>query len=126
MSTKVTGYQQQIDKNQLVEKHAPLVKRIAHHLLARLPASVLVDDLIQSGKTTSETSIAMKGLWAKSVNSIAIHWVCPNDSHIDLAKNVDKLIVTDSIPVNVKRAKTVDNMEVISIKELVKKIILEN
>ena len=49
MSTKVTGYQQQIDKNQLVEKHAPLVKRIAHHLLARLPASVLVDDLIQSG-----------------------------------------------------------------------------
>ncbi|MGK0373016.1 MAG: RNA polymerase sigma factor for flagellar operon FliA, partial [Glaciecola sp.] len=45
----MTGYQQQIDKTQLVEKHAPLVKRIAHHLLARLPASVLVDDLIQSG-----------------------------------------------------------------------------
>uniref|UniRef100_A0A486XVL1 RNA polymerase sigma factor FliA n=1 Tax=Rheinheimera sp. BAL341 TaxID=1708203 RepID=A0A486XVL1_9GAMM len=34
---------------QLVERHAPLVKRIAYHLLARLPASVLVDDLIQSG-----------------------------------------------------------------------------
>ena len=42
-------YQQQIDKNQLVERHAPLVKRIAHHLMARLPASVLVDDLIQAG-----------------------------------------------------------------------------
>ncbi len=42
-------YQQQIDKNQLVERHAPLVKRIAHHLVARLPASVLVDDLIQAG-----------------------------------------------------------------------------
>lgn len=42
-------YQQQIDKNQLVERHAPLVKRIAHHLIARLPASVLVDDLIQAG-----------------------------------------------------------------------------
>ncbi|MDP5041496.1 MAG: RNA polymerase sigma factor FliA, partial [Paraglaciecola sp.] len=37
------------DKNELVERHAPLVKRIAHHLLARLPASVLVDDLIQAG-----------------------------------------------------------------------------
>ncbi len=33
----------------LVEKNAPLVKRIAYHLLARLPASVQVDDLIQSG-----------------------------------------------------------------------------
>ncbi len=34
---------------ELVELHAPLVKRIAHHLLARLPDNVLVDDLIQSG-----------------------------------------------------------------------------
>ena len=49
MSSKVAVYQQQIDKNQLVERHAPLVKRIAHHLMARLPASVLVDDLIQAG-----------------------------------------------------------------------------
>ncbi len=42
-------YQQQVNKNELVEKHAPLVRRIAHHLMARLPASVLVDDLIQAG-----------------------------------------------------------------------------
>ena len=34
---------------QLVERHAPLVKRIAHHLLARLPDSVQLEDLIQSG-----------------------------------------------------------------------------
>ena len=33
----------------LVERHASLVKRIAYHLLARLPDSVQVDDLIQSG-----------------------------------------------------------------------------
>ncbi|RVU30280.1 MULTISPECIES: RNA polymerase sigma factor FliA [Neptunomonas] len=33
----------------LIEQHAPLVKRIAHHLMARLPASVVVDDLIQAG-----------------------------------------------------------------------------
>tara|TARA_R110001592_G_scaffold38315_2_gene126458 strand:- start:60 stop:767 length:708 start_codon:yes stop_codon:yes gene_type:complete len=33
----------------LVRNHASLVKRIAHHLLARLPASVQVDDLIQAG-----------------------------------------------------------------------------
>jgi len=35
--------------DELVEDYAPLVKRIANHLLARLPASVQVDDLIQSG-----------------------------------------------------------------------------
>lgn len=34
---------------ELIVKHAPLVKRIAHHLMARLPASVVVDDLIQAG-----------------------------------------------------------------------------
>jgi len=46
---KVSTYNNQIDKSALLEQHAVLVKRIAYHLLARLPASVLVDDLIQSG-----------------------------------------------------------------------------
>ncbi len=35
--------------NDIVDQYAPLVKRIAHHLLLRMPASVQVDDLIQSG-----------------------------------------------------------------------------
>jgi RNA polymerase sigma factor for flagellar operon FliA len=34
---------------ELVERHASLVKRIAHHLLARLPAHIELADLIQSG-----------------------------------------------------------------------------
>lgn len=34
---------------QLVEDHAPLVKKIALHLMARLPASVQLDDLMQAG-----------------------------------------------------------------------------
>ena len=34
---------------ELVERYAPLVKRIAYHLLARLPANVQVEDLIQAG-----------------------------------------------------------------------------
>ncbi|WP_166265202.1 RNA polymerase sigma factor FliA [Marinobacter caseinilyticus] len=33
----------------LVENHAPLVKKIALHMLARLPASVQLDDLMQAG-----------------------------------------------------------------------------
>lgn len=35
--------------NDVVAKHAPLVKRIAYHLISRLPPSVQPDDLIQAG-----------------------------------------------------------------------------
>lgn len=35
--------------NDIVLQYAPLVKRIAHHLLLRMPSSVQLDDLIQSG-----------------------------------------------------------------------------
>lgn len=38
-----------IDQNTLVTKYAPLVKRIAYHLMSRLPPSVQLDDLVQSG-----------------------------------------------------------------------------
>jgi RNA polymerase sigma factor for flagellar operon FliA len=40
---------QQSDGNELVIQHAPLLKRIAYHLISRLPASVQVEDLIQAG-----------------------------------------------------------------------------
>jgi len=46
---KANNYNNQINKTALLEQHTVLVKRIAYHLLARLPASVQVDDLIQSG-----------------------------------------------------------------------------
>lgn len=38
-----------LDKGHLVEAYAPLVKRIAFQLMAKLPASVDIDDLIQNG-----------------------------------------------------------------------------
>lgn len=37
------------DKNGLLEQHAPLVKKLAHQMKAKLPPSVEVDDLIQAG-----------------------------------------------------------------------------
>lgn len=37
------------DKNDLLTDHMPLVKRLAHHMKAKLPPSVEVDDLIQAG-----------------------------------------------------------------------------
>ena len=39
----------QYEKQDTVEKHAPLVKRIAYHLKSRLPANIQLDDLIQAG-----------------------------------------------------------------------------
>ncbi len=45
-----TGYAGAADPSaQLVSDHIELVRRIAHHLAARLPASVQVEDLVQSG-----------------------------------------------------------------------------
>ena len=38
-----------IDKEQYVAEFAPLVKRIAHHMMAKLPACVQADDLVQAG-----------------------------------------------------------------------------
>lgn len=39
----------EIDTEQFIIEFTPLVKRIAYHMLTRLPASVQVDDLIQAG-----------------------------------------------------------------------------
>ena len=39
----------QFNKDQLVQRFVPLVKRIAHYLMARCPASVQIDDLVQNG-----------------------------------------------------------------------------
>jgi RNA polymerase sigma factor FliA len=38
-----------INKDEFITEFTPLVKRIAYHMMARLPASVQVDDLIQAG-----------------------------------------------------------------------------
>lgn len=40
---------QDANQEDLVNRHAPLVKRIAYHLMSRLPPSVQADDLIQAG-----------------------------------------------------------------------------
>jgi len=37
------------DSGDCITQHADLVRRIAHHLAARLPASVEIDDLVQAG-----------------------------------------------------------------------------
>lgn len=46
---RAQAYIQNQDANALVQRHALLVKRIGQHLMARLPNSVQLDDLIQAG-----------------------------------------------------------------------------
>ena len=46
---KAHAYVRHQDANALVERHALLVKRIGQHLMARLPSSVQLDDLVQAG-----------------------------------------------------------------------------
>jgi phosphoribosylpyrophosphate synthetase len=87
---------------------------------------IIIDDLIQTWGTIIEASVKLKSLWAKSVSAFASHWVFPNNSHIALAKNVDKLIVSDSIPENNNRVWDIENMEILKIKNLVKEIITQN
>jgi RNA polymerase sigma factor for flagellar operon FliA len=38
-----------LDKTRHVDQYIPLVRRLAHYLIAKLPASVQIDDLIQAG-----------------------------------------------------------------------------
>lgn len=47
--TATTARQSRNPEAELVHKHADLVKRIAHHLAARLPSCVDVGDLMQAG-----------------------------------------------------------------------------
>ncbi|NEV60508.1 RNA polymerase sigma factor FliA [Thiorhodococcus minor] len=50
LNRSLTGYAGAADRPaQLVAEHSDLVRRIAHHMAARLPASVQVEDLVQAG-----------------------------------------------------------------------------
>jgi len=39
----------QLDRNALIRQYSPLVRKLAHHMMAKLPPNVQVDDLIQVG-----------------------------------------------------------------------------
>ncbi len=38
-----------VDQEAVLKEHAPLVRRIAHHMIAKLPPSVDIEDLVQAG-----------------------------------------------------------------------------
>jgi RNA polymerase sigma factor for flagellar operon FliA len=48
-NTGIAAYTHASNRNASIERYGYLVKRIAHHLMARLPETVQVDDLVQAG-----------------------------------------------------------------------------
>lgn len=38
-----------LNRNDMIKQYQPLVRRLAHHMMAKLPANIQVDDLIQVG-----------------------------------------------------------------------------
>lgn len=84
---------------------------------------LLVDDLIQSWGTLVRAAEFLRSLGAQSVSWYATHGIFPNDSHKKLCDNLDTLYVTDSIPENIQRAKRLENMEIISLREDFEKLI---
>ncbi|MBX9809965.1 ribose-phosphate diphosphokinase [Candidatus Gracilibacteria bacterium] len=84
---------------------------------------IIIDDLIQTGGTLIETTHLLRDQGAIAVRAFAPHGVFPKDSHIKLANSLDELIVTDSIPANIERSNSLENMRVLSIAPLVERII---
>lgn len=84
---------------------------------------IIIDDLIQTGGTMIEAAHMLRAMGATSVRAFAPHGVFPGDSHINLANELDELIVTDTIPANTLRAESITNMKVISIAPLIEKIL---
>ena len=61
-----------VNKEQFIEKFTPLVKRIAHHMMAKLPASVQMDDLIRAGMVGLPDAIKRyKGSYDQQFESFA-------------------------------------------------------
>jgi RNA polymerase sigma factor for flagellar operon FliA len=47
--TQTYGPQGRLDRDALIRQHLPLVQRLAHHMIAKLPANIELDDLVQVG-----------------------------------------------------------------------------
>ena len=84
---------------------------------------IIVDDLIQSWGTIIECATELRKIGAHSVSAYATHAVCTEDSHINLARSLDTLYTTNTLPKQWEKLSEITNIEVLNIKVLLKRII---
>lgn len=84
---------------------------------------LIVDDLIQSGGTIRESARVLREAGARSVSAYATHGIFPGDSHHGLLSDLDRLYVTDSVPLNRERFSVEPRAEVLSIAPLVSRMV---
>lgn len=85
---------------------------------------IIIDDLIQSWWTIIETAKKLRELWTKKISAYATHWVFVEDSYLKLSQNLDTLYTTDSIPRNIAVAKSIKNMEILPILDMIQRKII--
>lgn len=79
-----------VNREQFVEKFTPLVKSIAHHMMAKLPSSVKTDDLIQAGMVGLLDAIKRyKGSYGQQFESYAAQRI--RGSILDQLREADPL-----------------------------------
>jgi len=84
---------------------------------------MLIDDLIQTWGTLVACWEQLKNAWATKLDAYAPHWVFPHNSHVKVADAFDTLYISDTIPVNRERTKDIQNMEILEIAWLIRKLI---
>ncbi len=83
---------------------------------------LIVDDMIDTGSTFIKCAESLKDKGARQIYGVVVHPVCSGKA-LELIENsygIDKLFVTDSIPLQRK----IDKIEIISISELLAEAIL--
>ena len=52
-----------LDMDAMLRQYSPLVRRLAHQMIAKLPANVEVDDLIQHGRDLEKIVLSRAVRW---------------------------------------------------------------
>lgn len=109
----------------LVDKRRPAHNEAEiHRIIGSVEGKnvVIVDDMIDTGTTFIKCAEALKENGAKDIIGLVVHPVFSRDSRerIDKSDAIDKLIVTDTIPLE----KDSESIEVVSVSELLAEAII--
>ena len=84
---------------------------------------IIIDDLIQTWGTLITCADVLRKAGATKLDAYSPHWVFPHDSHVKVAEVFNTLYISDTIPINKERAENIQNMEILEIAWLIRKII---